>query len=310
MIVDCYTCIWDSNDQLGRGDWTRRPMSPRLRPVPGDHPPDRADVERHWAASQPVDTSIVVGFKSAHLEAEIPNALLADYVKRHPENIVGFAGIDPTDPQQAIHDMQEAANDLALKGVALSPAAQNFHPAHTNAKACYDVASQMGLPVLFHTGLRNGPETVLQYAQPILLDEVAREFPNLKILIAHMGFPWTNETITLLAKHANVFSDISWLLHQPWQAYQALLSAYQYGVTEKLLFGSGFPYTIAANCIEALYGINHLAQGTNLPIIPREQLRGIVERDALSLLGISENSLKPTSHNGNTLFDEEDNDES
>ena len=130
----------------------------------------------------------------------------------------------------------------------------------------------------------------MEYAEPVLLDEVAREFAELKIIIAHLGYPWVNETLVLLAKHANVFSEVSWLLHQPWQAYQALTSASQYGVTDKLLFGSGFPYTSAAHCIEGLYGLNHLVQGTNLPTIPREQLRSIVEREALDLLGIEANN--------------------
>ncbi len=56
---------------------------------------------------------------------------------------------------------------------------------------------------------------------------------------------------------------------------------------DKLLFGSDFPYTVASECIEALYSINQIAQGTNLPVVPREALRGIVERDALALLGLS-----------------------
>jgi predicted TIM-barrel fold metal-dependent hydrolase len=76
------------------------------------------------------------------------------------------------------------------------------------------------------------------------------------------------------------------MLSRPWQAYNALVSAYQAGVIEKLLFGSDFPYTSAEDCIESLYSINQLAQGTNLPVIPREALRGIVERDALNLLGL------------------------
>jgi predicted TIM-barrel fold metal-dependent hydrolase len=59
-------------------------------------------------------------------------------------------------------------------------------------------------------------------------------------------------------------------------------------VIDKLLFGSDFPYTDAADCIEALYSINQIAQGTNLPLIPREALRGIVERDTLALLGLAD----------------------
>jgi len=127
----------------------------------------------------------------------------------------------------------------------------------------------------------------LEYGRPYLLDEVSRSFPGLRIVIAQLGQPWIDETIVMLGKHANVLADLSGLLSRPWQAYNALVAAHQHGVIDKLLFGSDFPYTSATECIEALYSINQLAQGTNLPVVPREALRGIVERDALSLLGIA-----------------------
>jgi len=174
-----------------------------------------------------------------------------------------------------------------MRGVCIAPAAQDFHPCASTAYKVYQLAADLQMPVLFHSGPYLAARSKMEYAKPVLLDEVAREFGDLKIIIAHLGYPWVNETLVMLAKHANVFSDISWLLQQPWRAYQALISASQYGVTEKLLFGSGFPYTSAAYCIEALYSINHLVQGTNLPTIPRQQLRSIVERDALELLGIA-----------------------
>ncbi len=173
-----------------------------------------------------------------------------------------------------------------MPGLSVAPAAQDFHPSDTRAMLVYGEACRRRMPILFHTGVHISALTKLEYAKPVLLDAVAREFPDLAIVIAHMGFPWVSETITLLAKHPNVYTEISWLLHQPWQAYQALLSAHQYGVMNKLLFGSGFPAASASHCIEDLYSINHLVHGTNLPSIPREQLRGIVERDALTLLGL------------------------
>jgi hypothetical protein len=120
-----------------------------------------------------------------------------------------------------------------------------------------------------------------------LLDEVARTFPRLPIIIAQLGQPWIDETICLLGKHHNVFADISGTLSHTWQAYTALVSAHQNQVIDKLLFGSDFPYTSATDCIEALYSINQIAQGTNLPVVPRESLRGIVERDSLGLLGLT-----------------------
>jgi predicted TIM-barrel fold metal-dependent hydrolase len=75
-------------------------------------------------------------------------------------------------------------------------------------------------------------------------------------------------------------------LSRPWAAYNALVNCHQYQVIDKLLFGSNFPFTDATECIEQLYSINQFAQGTNFPVIPRESLRGIVERDALALLGL------------------------
>jgi predicted TIM-barrel fold metal-dependent hydrolase len=126
----------------------------------------------------------------------------------------------------------------------------------------------------------------MEFAQPMLLDAVAREFPELRIVVAHMGHPWVDQTVVLLRKHAHVYADIAGLLRRPWLAYTALLSAYEYGVVNKLLFGSDFPHRSPAASIEALYSVNQMSHGSNLAAIPREQLQGIVERDALSLLGI------------------------
>ena len=130
-------------------------------------------------------------------------------------------------------------------------------------------------------------QSKLEFARPYLFDEVVRTFPTLRIIFAQLGHPWLDETICLLGKHANVFADVSGLLSRPWQAYNALVSAHQAQVIDKLLFGSDFPYTSVSDCIEAVYSINQFAQGTNLPVVPREALRGIVERDALALLGLS-----------------------
>lgn len=249
-----------------------------------------AGPERHLAACEPVDKAFVLGFESAYLEAQISNAQVAAYVRRHPEKLIGFAGVDPGSPREAVEAIRRARQEWGMRGVSVAPAAQDFHPSASSALKVYQAAAELRMPVLFHCGPYLAARSKMEYAEPVLLDEVAREFSDLKIIIAHLGYPWVNETLVLLAKHANVFAEISWLLHQPWQAYQALTSASQYGVTDKLLFGSGFPYTSAAHCIEGLYGLNHLVQGTNLPTIPREQLRSIVEREALDLLGIEANN--------------------
>ena len=292
MIVDCHTHIWQSPDQLGQldaGSSSSR-LGKRTPRIPTDKTPWRnppaANPEYHWSQSGTVDKSIVLGFKSRYLHAEIPNLFVSEYVRKFPQKLIGFAGIDPTE-EHAVDEVHTAKEELRLLGVTVSPANQDFHPADSRAMDVYAEAEKLGMPVLFHPSGQFSEKSKLEYGRPYLLDEVARAFPKLRIVIAQLGQPWVDETIVMLAKHANVFADVSGLLGRSWQAYNALVSAYQHGVIDKLLFGSDFPYTSATECIEALYSINQLAQGTNLPLVPREALRGIVERDTLSLLGLS-----------------------
>ncbi|HVT79940.1 MAG TPA: amidohydrolase family protein, partial [Phycisphaerae bacterium] len=156
----------------------------------------------------------------------------------------------------------------------------------TRAMKVYEKAAALRLPVIFYNGTHLSPKTKMEYARPFLLDEVARSFPNLKMVVGHLGYPWMDETLILLGKHQNVYSDLSGLLRRPWVAYDALTRAHQFQITDKLLFGSDFPFTTAGECIETMYTINQTAMGTNLPTIPREALRGIIERDVLALLEI------------------------
>ena len=261
MIVDCHTQILDARGGVGPALFESTPFE-----------------------SSPVDRAIVLGFKSRFLATEVPNRDLADYVRRHPSKLVGFAGIDPCDPT-CLEELAAAQEELNLKGVVVSPALQDFHPSDTRACQVYEACAGRGMPVVFDLGHRN-PAARMEFAKPVLLDQVASEFPRLRMVVTHMGYPWVHETISLLGKHANVFADVAGLLPKRWLTYNALASAYEYGVIDKLLFGSDFPHRSPAACIEALYSVNQMVQGTNLPVIPREQLRGIVERDALVLLGV------------------------
>jgi predicted TIM-barrel fold metal-dependent hydrolase len=270
MIVDCHTQIWNSATQLGRGNLAAAGV--------------KADEFRHLQAVDPVDKAIVLAFKSRYLGAEIPNRLVAEYVRRNAAKLIGFAGIEPLEANWR-EELQVAQGELNLRGVVLSPELQDFHPTDTRAMRLYEECVQRGLPVLFDQNHRH-PRAKMEYAEPQLLDEVAREFPDLRMVIGRLGHPWIAQTVVLLGKHANVYADVAGLLPQPWLSYTALLAAYEYGVLDKLLFGSDFPYRSPAACIEALYSVNQFTHGSNLQPIPREQLRGIVERDTLTLLGI------------------------
>ncbi len=290
MIVDCHTHIWDTPSKWGRAL------------VPAVVQTVQADATRHLQASDPVDRSIVLAFKSRYLDAEIPNRYVAEYVRQNPGKLVGFAGIDPTE-RDWLEELRIAQDELHLKGVTISPGMQNFHPTDLRAMRLYEECVRREMPILVEHNHRN-PGARLEFSRPLLLDEVAREFPRLRLVVAHLGYPWIDETVVLLGKHANVFSDIAGLQRQPWLTYNALLAAFEGGVMDKLLFGSDFPYRSPAACIEALYNLNQIVTGTSLPNIPREHLRGMVERDALGLLGIAPHAA-PSPRPRASIFEEE-----
>jgi len=284
MIVDCHTHIWQSPEQLGDGALAElsRPTvvaGQKMRLLP------QADTANHLLACEPAAVTFVLGFKSRYLGAQIPNEYIADYCREHADRMIGFAGIDPTD-DDALDQVTYVTDQLNLRGICICPAAQDFHPSDTRAMAVFEKAAALHLPVIFYPGTHLSPKTKMEYARPHLLDEVARSFPNLKMVVAHLGYPWVDEALVLLGKHANVYSDIAALLRRPWITYDALVRAHQMQVIDKLLFGSDFPFTTTGECIETLYTINQMAMGTNMPTVPRESLRGIVERDVISLLGI------------------------
>jgi len=280
MIVDVHTRVWDSSAQLGRAEETlrRRPSEPWSRP---DASPDA-----HQEAMGPVVNALILGFDSAYLDACISHEQVAGYVRNDPEKFIGVAGIDPA-RGGAVASL-ERAQSLGLKAVTLSPAAQAFHPCDTRAMQLYEACQAMNVPVLFESATLLARDAKLEFAQPYLLDEVARSFPDLKIVVSALGEPWVHQCLTLIDKHPTVYADLSDLAGRPWQLYNALILAHQQDATGRILFGSNYPFNKPEDAIVSIYSINTFTQGTPLPSVPREQLRSIVERDALACLGLRE----------------------
>jgi len=115
---------------------------------------------------------------------------------------------------------------------------------------------------------------------------VAVEFPDLKIILPHLGHPWEAETIVVVRKQPNVFADISALYYRPWQAYHALRLLVEYRAEAKVLFGSDFPATTTAESIAGLRNVNAVIGASGLPPVPEDMIEGILHRDALGLLGL------------------------
>ena len=261
MIVDCHTHI-----KLAAKD---------------------TEASEHLAATETVDVCFVL----ATLEgpSEEVNKKLAQYVNKHKEKMAGFAVVEPGTDKISTNHLKSIQEKLGFKGVVLYCSACGFHPTHSRAMRLYESLQELGLPVFFHnSGDSLGASAVLEYAQSFLLDEVAREFTNLKIIIGNMGVPFVEQTLSMVGRHKNVYADLTIHPSRIWQTYNIVVAAYEQGVMDKLLFGSGFPSASAGECIETLLGFNMLLADKNLPTVPRGSIRNIVERDTLELLGLKD----------------------
>jgi predicted TIM-barrel fold metal-dependent hydrolase len=126
----------------------------------------------------------------------------------------------------------------------------------------------------------------LEWANPVMLDKISRTFPDLKMIIAHFGFPWIREVVALLRKCPNVYTNVSALATRTWVLYNALVDAVQYDAEDKVFFGSDFPMFTPAQMHDALYEASSIPEGTNLPSLPRDIIEGILNRNCLEILGV------------------------
>ena len=285
MMIDLHTHIWQYPDHVGK-EFAAEASSSCGRSTDSD-PNLYVTPEVHWKAyaNSAAAQVVVLAFRSRHLEVNVPNELVAEYVRQHPDRLVGFAAVDPSDPDPA-GELEHAVKNLHLRGLKLSPVYQNFQLMDPRVQPVYKMAEQLGVPILFHMGAAFVRRAPMKFGHPEQLEDVALAFPDLKICIAHMGHPWQLETIVLLRKHPNVYADLSALHSHAWELYNTLRMALEYGVLHKLFFGTDFPFHTAEQTISGLMRASELAQTARLPEIPRERIKEIIHHNSLRTLGI------------------------
>lgn len=190
----------------------------------------------------PVDWGLARYLGELKLSIEEINKIYADAVKKHPQRLITFAGIDPR-RNGAVELVGRFLGEWGMKGIKFHTAA-GFYP---NDKVCYPIykkASEYGVPVLFHTGEVPKP-LYFKYCQPIYVQEVAMDFPDLPIILAHAGGCWYSEAVAICNSTTNVYLDVSvWQsrLFRPLAFYRALRTLLDSVSWQRVLFGSDYPF--------------------------------------------------------------------
>jgi predicted TIM-barrel fold metal-dependent hydrolase len=169
---------------------------------------------------------------------------IIDRVADHADILLPFGSVDPLDasaPQRVRHLV-----DRGAKGFKFHPSLQAFEPNDPRYYPIYEAISEAGVPAVFHTGqtgigsgLPGGRGIKLRYSDPMLLDDVAADFPHLTVILAHPSVPWQDSAISMATHKANVYIDLSgWL---PKYFPTQLVRAANGRLRDKVLFGSDYP---------------------------------------------------------------------
>ncbi len=242
--------------------------------------------EEYAAGATAASHTVVFGGKAKLAGLWVPDSEIADYVATQPGRLIGFLSLDPTQPGWQ-DELREGHQSLKLKGIKLMPMYAGFYPNSRDLYPLWEYATKHHLPVLLHTGTTFISKAPLDCTLPRLLDDVAIRFPEVKMILAHLGHPYEGECVATIRKHANVYADCSALHYRPFQLYQSLMLVQEYGVWNKLLLGSDYPFTTIDASLTGMRSLNSMLEGSALPRLNMDEMEKMFYRDSLSILGIN-----------------------
>jgi predicted TIM-barrel fold metal-dependent hydrolase len=177
---------------------------------------------------------------------QVSNDAVAEFAAKNADIAIPFASLDPNRGADAVREARRLVSAGLVRGLKLHPPLQQFFPNDRIAYPLYEVFAEAKLPVLFHTGhsgigtgMRGGGGIRLKYGHPMPIDDVAVDFPDLPIIMAHPSFPWQDEAISVCLHKSQVYIDLS-----GWSPKYFSPTLIQYANTllkTKVLFGSDYP---------------------------------------------------------------------
>jgi len=192
---------------------------------------------RDYLAGQGVHYAVVLAEHAPATSSYCPSEWVADYC-RDIEMFIPFASLDPHSDAEPASKLEFYVKELGMRGLKLLPSYCFFSPNDAVIYPVYEKAQELDIPVVFHTGSSLIPGTKMRYADPLLLDDVAVDFPKLRIVMAHAGRGfWYDRAFFLSRLHQNLFMDITGLPPGKLLDYFPDLERN----SEKILFGSDWP---------------------------------------------------------------------
>ncbi|MFI1520887.1 amidohydrolase family protein [Kitasatospora cineracea] len=210
------------------------------------HYPNAADMAGYYRERKMACVIFPVDAEAATGAPAVPNEEVAEVAAANPDVLIPFASIDPAKGRFGAREARRLVERFGVRGFKFHPSVQGFFPNDRAAYPMYEAIEELGVPALFHTGQTGigagapgGAGIRLKYSNPLLIDDVAADFPGLPIIMAHPSFPWQDEALAVANHKPLVYIDLS-----GWSPKYFPPQLVQYANTllkDKMLFGSDFP---------------------------------------------------------------------
>jgi predicted TIM-barrel fold metal-dependent hydrolase len=243
--------------------------------------PTVADLAERYRAAGMAAVVFTVDATTATGHPALSSEDIAAQAAEHADVLIPFGSVDPHRGAAAVEQAQRLVRDLGVRGFKFHPSLQAFSPDDETFRPLWAALEELGVPALFHTGqngigagLPGGRGIKLKYSNPLLIDDVAADFPGLTVILAHPSVPWQAEAISMATHKANVFIDLSgW---SPKYFPPELVKAAGGMLRRKVLFGSDYPLISPERWIEDFRGLG----------LKEEVLPGILKGNAIGVLGL------------------------
>ena len=212
-----------------------------------DRTPTLASIAEHYRVRRTAAVVFTVDAPAGTGHPPLSSEEIADQAAEHADVLIPFGSVDPHAGKRAVTRARRLVTDHGVRGFKFHPSLQAFEPNDTRFYPLYEALQELGVPALFHTGqtgigagLPGGRGIKLRYSAPMLLDDVAADFPDLTIVMAHPAVPWVDAQIAIVAHKANVYLDLSG--YSPKYFPPQLVRALGRQLRTKALFGTDYPY--------------------------------------------------------------------
>ncbi|MBW0116799.1 amidohydrolase family protein [Pseudonocardia abyssalis] len=211
-----------------------------------DRTPTVETIAGHYRERRMAAVVFTVDATTATGHPSLSSEEIADAAAAHPDVLIPFGSVDPHGGAASVRRIRSLVDAHGVRGFKFHPSLQNFTPNDPAFYPLYEAITEAGVPALFHTGqtgigagLPGGRGIKLRLSDPMLLDDVAADFPELTVVLAHPSVPWQDAAISMATHKSNVFIDLSgW---SPKYFPPQLVRAANSLLRHKVLFGSDFP---------------------------------------------------------------------